>query len=85
MLMRAIGAMALTLSLTSGALAAGRPGVMQRMSCAVVRFYVTKYSASTAELWARSHGATEAQIDAARRCLRDMPAQTAQAAPWFTQ
>lgn len=86
MLMRAIGAMALTLSLTasltSGALAAGQTGIMQRMSCAVVRFYVAKYSASAAEMWARSHGATEVQIDAARRCLRDMPAQTAQAAPW---
>jgi hypothetical protein len=89
MRMRTIGATALTLSIaatpTSGALAAGQSGVLQRMSCGVVRFYVAKYSVETAEMWARSHGATEAQIEAARRCLRDMPAQTAQAAPRFAQ
>jgi hypothetical protein len=85
MFMRAAGAVALTLSLASlgsGALAAGQSGIVQRMSCSVVRFYVAKYSASTAEMWARSHGATEAQIEAARRCIKDMPALTAQAAPW---
>ena len=65
MLTRGIGAVALTLSLTSGALAGRQPGVVQRVSCTVVRFYVAKYSASAAEMWARSHGATEAQIEAA--------------------
>ncbi|MGA7804142.1 MAG: hypothetical protein WCB02_05895 [Bradyrhizobium sp.] len=83
--MRFLGAAALTLAFTSVAPAAGQSGVMQRMSCAVVRFYVARYSASTAEMWARSHGATEAQIGAARRCLKDMPAQTAQAVPWLAQ
>jgi hypothetical protein len=45
----------------------------------MVRYYVSRYSESAAEMWARSHGATEAQIEAARRCLYDGPAQTAQA------
>jgi hypothetical protein len=51
-------------------------------SCTAVRYYVAKYSASAAEMWARSHGATDAQIEAARQCLRDSPAQTMQAARW---
>src|SRR6476620_10169260 len=53
-----------------------------RASCAVVRFYVAKYSASAAETWARSHGASDAEIEAARRCLKAAPARTAQAAHW---
>jgi hypothetical protein len=85
MLMRAVGAVALTLSLSSGALAGNHPGAMERMSCSVVRYYVARYSASTAEMWARSHGATEAQIEAARRCLRDAPTETAQASRWYAQ
>jgi hypothetical protein len=47
-----------------------------RASCTVVRFYVAQYSASAAETWARRHGATDAEIEAARRCLA--PTQTAQ-------
>jgi hypothetical protein len=35
----------------------------------VVRYYVAKYSASMAEAYARSKGATDAEIEAARRCL----------------
>ena len=85
MLVRGIGAVALTLSLTSGALAGKPPGVVQRVSCTVVRYYVAKYSASAAEMWARGHGATEAQIEAARRCLGDAPDQTVQAARWSLQ
>jgi len=69
MLLRAIGAAALTLSfsssVTSNALAGSQPGFARRVSCTVVRYYVEKYSASAAETWARSHGATDAQIDAA--------------------
>jgi hypothetical protein len=60
------------------AFAAERPGVFQRASCTVVRYYVAKFSASAAESWARSKGATEAEIDAARRCLKGMPIRTAQ-------
>jgi hypothetical protein len=55
------------------------------MSCSVVRFYVAKYSAPAAEAYARNHGASDAQIEAARHCLRDAPAQTADAAHWFTR
>lgn len=88
MLMRAVGAIALTFSLSSVssvAVAGNRHGIVQRMSCSVVRFYVARYSASTAEMWARSHGATDAQIQAARRCLRDRPEQTAEAARWYAR
>jgi hypothetical protein len=90
MLRRAIGAAALTLSLlsstSSNAVAAGhRPGFVHRVSCSVVRYYVARYSASTAEMWARSHGATEAEIAAARRCLEDEGAQTAQAGRFYAQ
>ncbi len=85
MLMRGMSAAALVVclsSLSSGALAGGGAGVVHRASCTVVRYYVAKYSASAAEMWARSHGATESQIEAARLCLKDAPAQTAQAGHW---
>ena len=85
MLMRAVSAVALTLSLSSGALAGNHHGIVQRISCSVVRYYVGKYSASTAEWWARSHGATEAQIEAARRCLSSVPAETAESTRWYAQ
>ena len=39
--------------------------------------YVVKYTASAAETWARSKGATEAEIEAARLCLKATPMQTA--------
>ena len=85
MLSRAIGALALALLLSSSALAGSEPGVMQRMSCSLVRYYVGKYSVAMAEMWARGHGATEAQIDAARRCLRDQAVQTAQRGRWYME
>jgi hypothetical protein len=90
MFARAMGAVALVFyvysSATSNALAAGhQPGFVHRVSCSVVRYYVAKYSASTAEMWARSHGATEAQIEAARRCLDDARAQDASSAGWDSQ
>jgi hypothetical protein len=55
-------------------------GVIRRASCTLVRFYVAKYSEAAAESWARSKGATEAEIEAARRCLKPQTAQTAQMA-----
>ena len=55
-----------------------QPGAFRRASCTVVRFYVAKYSAAAAETWARSNGATEAEIETARRCLTNAPV-TAQA------
>jgi hypothetical protein len=36
----------------------------------VVRYYVAKYTVAVAEAWARSKGATEAEIEKARRCLK---------------
>ena len=57
---------------------AGESGVFRRASCTLVRFYVAKYSAPAAESWARSKGASEADIEAGRRCLKGMPVQTAQ-------
>jgi hypothetical protein len=85
MLLRGIGAVALTLSLSPPSEALAERGVMQRMSCAMVRVYVAKYSASAAEMWARSHGATDAQIEAARECLKGTTERTAQATRWSSQ
>jgi hypothetical protein len=62
--------LAVCFGLAPEAIAGEQPGVFQRASCSVVRFYVAKYSASAAEAWARSQGATEAEIEAARRCLK---------------
>ena len=56
--------------------AAEHSGVLRRASCAVVRFYVARYSAGAAEAWARSQGATEAEIEAARHCLQGAPQGT---------
>ncbi len=84
MLTRVLGAAALSLVVSSFNSAANA-GAIQRMSCGVVRFYVARYSASAAESYARSHGATDAQIEAARHCLREEPARTAEAAHWFTR
>ena len=75
---------AVCIGLVPQAQAAERSGLIHRASCSVVRFYVAKYSASAAEMWARGHGATDAEIEAARRCLRGAPAQTAQAAHWWS-
>jgi hypothetical protein len=55
-----------------------KPGVFRRASCTVVRFYVAKYSAAAAESSARSKGATEAEIESARRYLGPATVQTAQ-------
>lgn len=65
MLMRTAAIIAL-LSLTGHEAAAG---TARHLSCAVVRFYVAKYSAAAAESWARSRGATDAEIATARKCL----------------
>ena len=58
---------------------ANASGILHRGSCVMVRLYVAKYSAPAAEAWARSKGATEAEIEAARLCLKDSPVQTATA------
>ena len=72
-------AIALVFSLAPNADARERPGILHRMSCAMVRYYVALYSAAAAEQYARSKGATEAEIDAARRCLSQDIAHTAEA------
>jgi hypothetical protein len=61
---------------TSTASAGETGGLVHRVSCVLVRFYVAKYSVPTAEAWARSKGATDADIQTARRCI--LPQQTAQ-------
>jgi len=48
---------------------ASAEGILHRASCSVVRYYVAKYSVEMAEAWARSKGATEAEIASARHCL----------------
>src|SRR5260370_39077490 len=68
---------AVCLGMASQAESAERSGLVHRASCAVVRFYVAKFSAYAAEPWSRTHVATEAEIEAARPCLPDTPAQTA--------
>jgi hypothetical protein len=57
--------------------AAEHSGVFHRASCAVVRFYVARYSAGAAEAWARSQGATDAEIETARHCLQGTSQGTA--------
>jgi hypothetical protein len=69
---------AICLALAPRVEAAERSGLVHRASCTVVRYYVAKYTASVAEAWARTKGATQAEIEAARHCLKDAPAQTAQ-------
>jgi hypothetical protein len=76
---------AVCLGFYSQAEASERSGIVHRASCAVVRYYVAKYSASAAEMWARSQGATDAEIEAARHCLKTAPGETTQAARWTTQ
>jgi len=55
---------------------AGVP-LFAHVSCAVVRFYVAKYSEAAAETWARGRGASDAEIETARRCLHSANVQTA--------
>ena len=59
------------------AVAADKAGGFHRVSCSVVRFYVAKYSAGAAESYARSRGASDADIENARRCLSSGPLLTA--------
>jgi len=72
---RAIAAFAALIALSQTA-TAGVP-LFGHVSCAVVRFYVAKYSEAAAEKWARGHGAGDAEIETARRCLHSASVQTA--------
>jgi len=69
MLRSVIGAGMLLLATGSQMQAASEPGLDHRISCSEVRYYVEKYTAEVAEMYARSQGATDAQISRARRCL----------------
>jgi hypothetical protein len=77
--LRFICVVAACLAVSPPALADEPSGVLHRLSCSVVRFYVAKYSAPAAEQWARSNGASDAEIEAARRCLTSDPNRTAKA------
>lgn len=68
MLRGAIGAGMLILTMGSQ-MQASEAALDNRISCSEVRYYVEKYTASVAEMYARSQGATDAQINRARRCL----------------
>ncbi len=70
-------AAALLLTLGQTADASEKPGVFRRMSCTVVRYYVAKYSEGAAEAFARSKGASDAEIESARKCLGGSNTQTA--------
>jgi hypothetical protein len=75
MLRRAILAFATMIALSQTATAS--VALFGHVSCAVVRFYVAKYSEAAAETWARSHGASNAEIETARHCLHTANVQTA--------
>jgi hypothetical protein len=63
--------------LSSQVVAEERPktGLIAPASCTVVRYYVAKYTVAVAEAWARNKGATEAEIEKARHCLKVQTAQ----------
>jgi hypothetical protein len=58
-----------TVSVSSAAASEVR-GSARRASCTLVRYYVARYTVATAEAWARSKGATDAEIQTARACIR---------------
>jgi hypothetical protein len=72
------------LFLAPAAEAGERSGLVHRASCSVVRYYVAKYTAAAAEMWARSKGATDAEIEAARQCLKGAPPQRPQVTAGWT-
>src|SRR3954463_1627534 len=74
MIRRAFPAFVALIALNQTA-SAGVP-LFGHLSCSVVRFYVGKYSEAAAERWARGHGAGEAEIETARRCLHPANVQT---------
>ena len=75
--MRRWCAIAICTGLTSVAVAEEQPRAkfFARPSCTVVCYYAAKYTVAAAESWARSKGATEAEIETARHCLKLQTAQ----------
>lgn len=76
---RLIFVLVVFLGLSPHAMAAERSGIMHRLSCVAVRYYVALYSATAAEQYARSQGATDADIEVARRCIKTGLTHTASA------
>ena len=76
--LRLFCALAVCLAFVPEVVAGEQPGTVRRASCSVVRFYVARYSEAAAEAWARSKGASEAEIGSARRCLKGTSVRTAQ-------
>ena len=54
----------------SSATAGGVRGPVRRVSCTLIRYYVARYTTASAEAWARSKGATDAEIQTARSCIK---------------
>jgi hypothetical protein len=77
MIARGIAAAAVLVILGQTATAAEKPTALRHLSCTVVRFYVARYSEPAAEAYARSKGATDAEIEIARKCLPASGLQTA--------
>jgi hypothetical protein len=63
--------------MSPNAIAGEKTGILHPVSCMMVRYYVALYSATAAEQFARQKGANDAEIDAARRCIKPEAAQTA--------
>ncbi len=70
--MRVRGLCVLLVLLVSGSIAsAAEQGVPRRgVSCGMVRYYVAKYTVAVAEAWARKKGATDAEIEWGKGCLK---------------
>ncbi|WP_316202503.1 MULTISPECIES: hypothetical protein [unclassified Bradyrhizobium] len=85
MLRSVIGAGVLVLAMGSELQAANEAGPETRMSCSEVRYYVEKYTAEVAEMYARSRGATDAQISRARRCLSPIHFRRAERSHSYTE
>jgi hypothetical protein len=77
MWIRGITALSLLAALGQDATAGEKPDLVHRASCSVVRYYVATFSEATAEAYARSKGATDAEIEAARSCLKPSDVRTA--------
>ncbi len=70
MIFRAACVLVVVFGLSPDAMAGHKNGLLHRMSCAMVRYYVALYSATAAEQYARTKGATDTDIEAARRCIK---------------
>ena len=58
-MLRGLVAAVALLTLGHEGLASEKPTLLRRVSCALVRFYVAKYSETAAETWARNHMAQQ--------------------------